>query len=64
MSRSFELTIVFVLVINVDCGMSRAAAQSDTYPRMAAMKGLPPILLFAVVVANWSGGTLAGKYND
>ena len=37
MSRRSELTIVFVLVINIACGMSRAAAQSDTYPRMAAI---------------------------
>jgi hypothetical protein len=37
MSRRSELTIVFVLIINIACGVSRAAAQSDTYPRMAAI---------------------------
>jgi hypothetical protein len=37
MSRRSELTIVFVLVINIACGMSRAAAQSDKYPKMAAI---------------------------
>jgi hypothetical protein len=35
MSRRSELTMVFVLVINIACGVSRAAAQSDPYPRMA-----------------------------
>src|SRR6516225_5290222 len=38
MSRRSELTIVFVLIINIACGVSRAAAQSDTYPRMAAIE--------------------------
>jgi hypothetical protein len=28
------------------------------------MKGLPPILVFAVVLTNWSDGTPAGKHND
>jgi hypothetical protein len=28
------------------------------------MKGLPPILVFLVVVADWSDGTPAGKHND
>jgi hypothetical protein len=28
------------------------------------MKGLPPILVFAVVVADWSDGTSAGEHND
>ena len=28
------------------------------------MKGLPPILVFLVVVADWSDGTLAGRHND
>ena len=28
------------------------------------MKGLPPILVFLVPVANWSDGTPAGKHND
>src|SRR5215472_15083813 len=32
-----ELTIVVVLVLNIACGMSTAAAQSDPYPRMAAI---------------------------
>ena len=27
-------------------------------------KGLPPILVFLVGVANWSDGTPAGKHND
>jgi len=35
MSRRSELTIVFVLVINLANGTSGAAAQSDPYPRMA-----------------------------
>jgi hypothetical protein len=30
----------------------------------AEMKGLPPILVFLVGVANWSDGTPAGKHND
>ena len=37
MSRRPELTIVFVLLINIAFGMSRAAAQSDPYPRMTAI---------------------------
>lgn len=37
MSRRSELTIVLVLFITIACGMSRAAAQPDTYPRMAAI---------------------------
>jgi len=28
------------------------------------MKGLPPILVFLVMVADWSDGTPAGKHND
>ena len=28
------------------------------------MKGLPPILVFVVMVANWSDGTPAGQHND
>jgi hypothetical protein len=36
MSRRFELTIVFMLVI-IACDMSRAAVQSDKYARMAAI---------------------------
>ena len=28
------------------------------------MKGLPPILVFLVAVADWSDGTPAGKHND
>jgi hypothetical protein len=28
------------------------------------MKGLPPILVFLIGVANWSDGTPAGKHND
>ena len=37
MSRRSELTIavVLIIIINIACGMSRAAAQSDPYPRMA-----------------------------
>src|SRR5262249_46750748 len=35
MSPRSELTFVFVLVINIVCGMSRAAAQSDPYQNMA-----------------------------
>jgi hypothetical protein len=34
-SRRPELTILFVLVIHILCGVSRAAAQSDPYPKMA-----------------------------
>ena len=30
----------------------------------ADMKGLPPILVFLVGVADWSDGTTAGKHND
>jgi hypothetical protein len=34
-SRRPELTILFVLVINIACGVSTAVAQSDPYPKMA-----------------------------
>lgn len=37
MNRRSELTIVFVLVLNSVWGMPRAAAQSDAYPKMAAI---------------------------
>jgi hypothetical protein len=37
MSRASELTIGFALVIAVGCGVSNAAAQTDKYPRMAAI---------------------------
>jgi len=35
MSRRPELTIIVVLIISIAGGVSRAAAQSDPYPRMA-----------------------------
>ena len=35
MSLRSELTIVFVLAINIAFGMSRATAQSEKYPKMA-----------------------------
>jgi hypothetical protein len=35
MSRASELTIGFALVIAMGCGMSKSAAQSDKYPKMA-----------------------------
>jgi hypothetical protein len=38
-------------------GVSRANA-------LAAARGLPPILVFLVLVADWSDGTHAGKHND
>src|SRR6516164_6752267 len=34
-SRKSQITIVFLLVINIACAMSRVAAQSDPYPKMA-----------------------------
>jgi len=37
MSRESELTICFALVIAMGCGVSNAAAQTDKYPRMAAI---------------------------
>src|SRR5262249_32701829 len=37
MSRRSELTIGFALVIALGCGVSNAAAQSDPYPKMAAI---------------------------
>jgi hypothetical protein len=37
MSRESELTIGVVLVIAMGCGVSIAAAQTDRYPRMAAI---------------------------
>lgn len=37
MSRASELTIGFALVIAMGCGVSNAAAQTDKYPRMAAI---------------------------
>ena len=39
MSQRFELTIglALVAVTSISCGISRAAAQSDPYPRMAAI---------------------------
>src|SRR5215467_2921760 len=39
MNQRFQLTMVFVLVIiiNIACGMSSAALQSDKYARMAAI---------------------------
>jgi hypothetical protein len=37
MSRRSELTIGFALVIAMGCGVSNAAAQTDKYPRMAAI---------------------------
>jgi len=37
MSRESELTIGFTLVIAMGCGVSNAAAQTDKYPRMAAI---------------------------
>jgi hypothetical protein len=36
-SRRPELTIGFALVIAIACGVSNAAAQTDKYPRMAAV---------------------------
>lgn len=35
MRRRSEITVAFLLVINLACGLARAAAQSDPYPRMA-----------------------------
>ena len=37
MSREFELTIGFALVIAMGSGVPNAAAQTDKYPRMAAI---------------------------
>ena len=37
MSRESELTIGLALVIAMGCGVSNAAAQTDKYPRMAAI---------------------------
>jgi hypothetical protein len=37
MSRESEITICFALVIALGCGVSNAAAQTDKYPRMAAI---------------------------
>src|SRR5499426_199944 len=37
MSPESELTIGFALVIALGCGVSNAAAQTDKYPRMAAI---------------------------
>ena len=37
MSRESELMIGFALVIAMGCGVSNAAAQTDKYPRMAAI---------------------------
>jgi len=37
MGRKFELTISFALVIAMGCGVSNATAQTDKYPRMAAI---------------------------
>src|SRR5215470_20186407 len=37
MSRESALTIGFALVIAMVCGVSNAAAQTDKYPRMAAI---------------------------
>ena len=37
MSRASELTIAVALVIAMGCGVSNAAAQTDKYPRMAAI---------------------------
>ena len=37
MSRESELTIGFALVIAMGCGVSNTAAQTDKYPRMAAI---------------------------
>lgn len=37
MTRQSELTIGFVLAIAMGCGVSKAAAQTDEYPRMAAI---------------------------
>src|SRR5690348_339824 len=37
MSRESELTIGFALVMGMVCGVSNAAAQTDTYPRTAAI---------------------------
>jgi hypothetical protein len=37
MSRESELTIGVALVIAMGCGVSNAAAQTDKYPRMAAI---------------------------
>ncbi len=37
MSRESALTIGFALVIAMGCGVSNAAAQTDRYPRMAAI---------------------------
>ena len=41
MSRESELTIGFALVIAMGCGVSNAAAQTDKYPRMAAIGQYP-----------------------
>jgi hypothetical protein len=38
MRQKSELTIVFVVVINIAWGMSRAEAQSDPYPKMAPVE--------------------------
>lgn len=37
MRRASDLTIGFALVIAMGCGVSNAAAQTDKYPRMAAI---------------------------
>ena len=37
MSRESELTIGLALVIAMACGVSNAAAQTDKYPKMAAI---------------------------
>jgi|GEM_PF-5066310 len=37
MRRASDLTIGFALVIAIGCGVSNAAAQTDKYPRMAAI---------------------------
>lgn len=37
MSREFERTIGFAVVIAMGCGVANAAAQTDKYPRMAGM---------------------------
>ena len=36
-SRESELTFAFVPVVAMGCGVSNAAAQTDKYPRMAAI---------------------------
>src|SRR6516225_3601498 len=66
MSRESELMIGFALVIAMGCGVSNAAAQTDKYPRMAAigqylMKKNVEMFFTAVMDAkDWGSGGAAG----